>query len=106
MAIVISFWEGWHFPRNGCLRRAEMFSRAFKRRILVGLLLSCLRLLGLSMCDSEACVGIVEVFYGYSPYRVLRYWLTLRMFLAVAGFYFRVEEASITAFHKWLLVHL
>ena len=23
----------------------------------------------------------------------------------VAGFYFRVEEASITAFHKWLLVH-
>jgi len=27
------------------------------------------------------------------------------MFLAVASFYFRVEEASITAFHKWLLVH-
>jgi hypothetical protein len=52
-----------------------------------------------------ACVGIVEVFYGYSPYRVLRYWLTLPMFLAVAGFYFRVEEASITVFHKWLLVH-
>jgi hypothetical protein len=53
----------------------------------------------------EACVGIVKVFFGYSPYRVLHYWLTLRMFLAVAGFYFRVEEASITAFHKWLLVH-
>ena len=48
-----------------------------------------------------ACVGIVEVFYGYSPYRVLRYWLTLRMFLAVAGFYFRIEEASITVFHKF-----
>jgi len=39
------------------------------------------------MRDSEACVGIVKVFFGYSLYRVLRYWFTLRMFLAVAGFY-------------------
>jgi len=57
------------------------------------------------MRDSEACVGIVKVFFGYSLYRVLRYWFTLRMFLAVASFYFRVEKASITAFHKWLLIH-
>jgi hypothetical protein len=48
----------------------------------------------------KACVSIVKVFYGYSAYRVLRYWLTLPMFLAVAGFYFHVEEASITVFHK------
>jgi hypothetical protein len=49
--------------------------------------------------------ALQKCFYDYSPYRVLRYWLTLPMFLAVAGFYFHVEEASITAFHKWLLVH-
>jgi polysaccharide pyruvyl transferase WcaK-like protein len=51
--------QRWMVPR------IETFSRAPRRRVLVGLLLSCLRLLGLGRCAIVACEGFVKVFYGY-----------------------------------------